>query len=104
VIAPFAPRNLALRSGRWIYINGQGDGGFGGVRGGPGSVAFSQRTNSDITAEGKIRPDAPPAQLYDLEADPEQAKNVIREHPEIATRLAALLAEHRATARTAPIP
>ena len=104
VIAPFAAKAIALRSGNWVFISAQGDGGFAGVRGGPGSVAFSQRVNSDITADGKIKPDAPATQLYNLEADPQQTKNVVREHPEIAARLAALLAEYRAGARTAPLP
>lgn len=104
VIAPFAPKNVTLRSGRWVYLSAQGDGGFGGMRGGPGSLAFSQRANSDVTSDGKIKPDAPPDQLYDLAADPAQAHNVVRAHPEIAARLRAELATLRAAARTAPLP
>jgi len=104
VIAPNAPKNVAIRSGPWLYISAQGDGGFGGIRGGPGSVGFSQRSNSDITVDGKIRPDAPPTQLYNLDTDPQQMQNVVREHSVVAIRLAALLADHRARARTAPSP
>ena len=85
-----------------MFISAQGDGGFGGIRGGPGSVGFSQRVNSDITPDGKIKPDAPATQLYNLDTDPQQTKNVVRENPGIAARLIALLAEHRASGRTAP--
>ncbi len=104
VLQPIAQKNVAIRSGHWVYISAQGDGGFGGVRGGPGSVAFSQRANSDITADGKIKPGAPPDQLYNLAADPMQSKNVVREHPEVAARLIALLQQHRTDPRTAPMP
>ncbi len=104
VIAPNAAKNVAIRSGAWLYISAQGDGGFGGIRGGPGSVGFSQRTNSDITADGKIKPDAPATQLYHLGDDPQQTKNVVRENPAVAARLAALIAEQRASTRTAPSP
>ena len=102
VLAPFTPKNIALRLGRWVYISAQGDGGFGGVRGGPGSVAFSQRTNSDITADGKIKPDAPLDQLYDLEADPQETKNIVREQAGVAERLRAQLEKMRNAGRTAP--
>ena len=102
VLAPFAPKNVALRSGPWVYISAQGDGGFGGLRGGPGSVGFSQRVNSDITADGKIKPDASTDQLYHLGEDPQQRRNVVREQPAVAARLRAELAAHRASTRTAP--
>lgn len=104
VIAPFSPRHLALRSGPWVYISGQGDGGFGGLRGGPASVAFSGRTNSDITPEGKLKPGAPAQQLYDLSSDRAQTRNVIAAHPEVAARLRAELESLRRAPRTAPLP
>jgi arylsulfatase A-like enzyme len=104
VLQPVARKNIAIRSGPWVYLSSQGDGGFSGIRGGPGSVAFSQRSNSDITPDGKIRPDAPPDQLYHLADDPSQTKNVVREHPAVAARLIALLQEHRTQPRTAPTP
>ncbi len=102
VLAPFTPKAITLRSGSWVYISAQGDGGFAGPRGGPGSVAFSQRVNSDITPDGKIKSDAPPDQLYDLATDPQQTKNIVRERPEIAERLRAELQRHRDAPRTAP--
>ena len=45
-----------------------------------------------VTADGKIKPDAPPAQLYNLATDPRQSVNVIREHPDLAERLRQQLA------------
>ena len=103
VLAPFRPGNVALRSGKWVYISAQGDGGFGGLRGGPGSVAFSKRANSDITEDGKIKPDAPKAQLYELHSDPTQSTNVILRHADVAARLAEQLRQYQESARTAPI-
>lgn len=92
VIAPHSPRHLALRQGRWMYIGGRGGGGFTGSRpgehllGGPAALAFAGEANSDVV-DGKLRADAPEAQLYDLAADPRQARNVIGEQPEVARRL-----------------
>jgi arylsulfatase A-like enzyme len=51
-----------------------------------------------------LKLDAPTEQLYNLATDPRQARNVIRDHPEVATRLADLLRTIRAGSRTAPLP
>lgn len=91
VMAPNESSNLAVRSGKWVYIGAQGSGGFGGNTGGPGAIAWAKQTNSDITPDGKIRDDAPDQQLYDLEADLSQAKNVIRDYPEVAKELKEML-------------
>jgi len=88
VLAPVSPRNLALRSGRWLYVQGQGSGGFdNGLK----EIAFTQQRNSDITSDGKIKPDAPPVQLYDLETDPLESTNVCRRHPDVVQAMQALL-------------
>ena len=91
VQAPFHERNLAIRSGKWVYIGARGSGGFGGNTGGPGALAWAQEINSDITPDGKYHANAPKQQLYDLEADRSQARNVIREHPEVAQEMRQLL-------------
>jgi len=104
VLAPRLKSNLALRKGKWIYISGQGDGGFANDRGGPRAVALSKRKNSDIAPNGEIRKDAPKQQLYDLYADVSQKTNVIREHPEIAEQLKELLSTCQKESRTAPRP
>lgn len=103
LIAPFDETHLALRQGDWIYIGAQGHGGFAmenvGDHGFGGAAAqrFTGQVNSDIE-NGAIRPDAPPAQLYNLADDPYQKENVIAQHPEIAAELKAELDNMRAQA------
>ena len=89
-LAPHQRANLALRSGPWVYIGAQGSGGFGN---GLGEIAFTGQRNSDIDSKGKLRTDAPAEQLYHLEQDPQQQHNIIRQHSEVARKLAARLEE-----------
>lgn len=96
VISPAQEKNLAIRKGKWMYISSQSGGGFTGTKigehtlGGAAAHLLTKQVNSDIE-NGKIKPDAPPAQLYDLESDPTQKRNVYNEHPEIVNELKALL-------------
>jgi len=62
---------------------------------------LTQHVNSDIK-NGKLKPNAPPAQLYDLEADLHQTQNLYREHPEIAREMKTLLDQYTQATRTAP--
>lgn len=100
LIAPQKQTHLALRQGDWIYIGAKGNGGFMGTElgthlfGGPAATQFTGQTNSDI-ANGRIKPDAPKAQLYNLKEDPFQHVNVIREHPKIAEKLRAEMKQIR---------
>ena len=50
--------------------------------------------NSDIV-NGKIKKGSPPAQLYDLEADANQTKNLFKEQPSIVKQMKALLEEYK---------
>jgi arylsulfatase A-like enzyme len=99
VLAPRQSRNLAVRKGNWMYIGAQGSGGFGSSTpgshtfGGPAAVTFTNRKNSDIE-EGKIKPAAPPAQLYNLATDLTQTKNLYNEYPEIVAEMHALLGSY----------
>lgn len=103
VLAPRDKRNIAVRKGKWVYIAAQGDGGQSlGDRGGPKAVAHSKSVNSDIAADGRVRAEAPEQQLYDLDADPSQRTNVIKEHPDIAGELSRLLDQCRKHSRTRP--
>lgn len=107
VLAPNKKANLSLRAGRWMYIGAPGGGGFNAnqpgdhLLGGPAALKFAGEINSDI-ANGKIKPNAPEAQLYDLDADPAQARNVIREQPEVAKTMSQRLGALQAQPRTAP--
>ncbi|QDT62529.1 Arylsulfatase [Stieleria bergensis] len=100
VLAPNKGTHLSIRKGKWMYIPSQGSGGFGGrtpnnhTFAGPAAASFVGSVNSDIE-DGKIRKDAPPAQLYNLEADVNQIINVINEHPEVVKELSSLLATYK---------
>ena len=95
--------HLAVRNGKWLYIDAQGGGGFENPKlgthlfGGPAAITFSQRQNSDI-ADGEIKKDAPPAQLYDLKQDLAQTTNVYRENPEIVKEMKTLLGQYQSLA------
>ncbi|MEX0867227.1 MAG: sulfatase-like hydrolase/transferase, partial [Pirellulales bacterium] len=100
VITPNSPKHLGIRKGKWVYIPAQGAGGFQGKK--PGdhlfsdgpALPFTNRSHSDYE-NGQLRPDAAPAQLYDLEADPQQQRNVFSEHPEVVQDLETELAPYR---------
>lgn len=92
LIAPHMKTHLSIRSGRWVYIPRRGSGGFGN---GFPSFAKTRSVNSDVTPEGRVKPDAPQAQLYDLKADLRQARNVIREHPDVAADLQDAIERYR---------
>jgi hypothetical protein len=99
---------VALRKGSWFYIGTRGAGGFGGTRvgehtlGGPAAHLLTFQVNSDVV-DGKIREDAPPAQLYDLSADPSQKENLYDKHPDKVEEMRMELAEKMKARRTAPI-
>ncbi|VGO13868.1 Arylsulfatase [Pontiella desulfatans] len=96
LLSPHRPSHLAVRKGKWMYIPTQGEGGF---RGGPGShgaggavcASFVGSVNSDIE-NGRIKKDAPPAQLYDLDADVRQTTNLYNQYPEVVQQMKELLA------------
>ncbi|MGJ8673446.1 sulfatase family protein [Rubritalea sp.] len=99
VLSPNKPTHVSIRKGKWIYIPAQGSGGFKGkpgdhAAGGAPAVSHVGSVNSDIE-NGKIKKDAPPAQLYDLESDLSQTKNLYNEYPEVVEQMKALLAEYR---------
>jgi len=78
LLQSLGPKDLAIRQGPWKYIPWLGSGGF--------------------LTKPKRRPPAPgepTVQLYNLETDPGETKNLAAEHPEIVKQLAALLQESR---------
>lgn len=100
ILAGSKHTHLSLRRGKWMYIPAQGSGGFTGTKpgghtfAGPAAASYTGRSNSDIT-DGKINSQAPPAQLYDLEADLSQTKNLYLDYPEISNEMAARLQHYR---------
>ncbi|MBP0904152.1 arylsulfatase [Mariniflexile gromovii] len=100
VLAAHKPSHLSLRKGKWMYIPAQGSGGFGGSKpehhawGGAPAVAFVGGKNSDIE-NGKIKADAPKAQLYNLEEDKYQTTNVYKKYPNIVKEMEAVLDTYR---------
>ncbi|MGB5818685.1 MAG: arylsulfatase [Saonia sp.] len=98
LIAPSHPNNLAIRKGKWMFISAQGGGGFKETKlgahtfGGPAAFPFTGQVNSDIE-NGKIKEEAPSAQLYDLEADLWESTNVYKKYPEVVKEMEALIKE-----------
>jgi hypothetical protein len=88
-----------------MYIGAQAGGGFSSPQvgthgfGGPPAIHFAGEKNSDLE-NGKIKPDAPEEQLYNLRSDPRQFKNVIRENPIIAQTMREHLAQIQASTGT----
>ncbi|MFR9619829.1 MAG: arylsulfatase [Rikenellaceae bacterium] len=95
----------AIREGDWIYIPAKGGGGWDSTNpktnawGGVSAAAYVGRENSDIE-DGKLKADAPKAQLYNIAKDLSQTTNVIEENPEVAKRLAEKLAEIKKSTTT----
>jgi len=100
LVAPNSPKHLAVRRGKWLFIPGRGGGGFQGKKVGNHllsdefALPFTGQRNSDV-ANGRIRADAPPAQLYNLERDPGQANNVFAQHSEIVAELSEIVSRYR---------
>jgi arylsulfatase A-like enzyme len=104
VVTPYNPNNITIRKGKWVYIGARNSGGFVGkpgvhAAGGAVCAAFVGSVNSDFDAKGKIAADAPPAQLYDLEADVNQTRNVYNEYPEVVKEMAALFESYTSQAK-----
>jgi arylsulfatase A-like enzyme len=87
-----------IYSDGWVYYPFQGSGGMTAHPTQRWGLPYSRMgvTNSDLNADGTLKVDAPPAQLYNVKSDPGQTLNLHNQHPErVATmkkRLAELIA------------
>jgi len=106
-VRPFATfigtAGIGIREGKWLLLPKHGSGGFSTDPAGPWLPPWKiGRQTSDYTADGQLRPDAPPGQLYDLEKDPAETTNVYSEHPDVVRSLTELLAKLRKNGRSRP--
>jgi arylsulfatase A-like enzyme len=100
IISPNSPDHLTVRHEEWVYIPQQDSGGFQGrnvgdhLLAGAASMKFTGHLNSDVVG-GRLRTSAPLAQLYDLENDPFQARNVYSKYPEVVSELESILQTYK---------
>lgn len=95
-MTPNKQSHMSLRRGKWMYIPAKSDGGFGGSKPGQhawggAAVANLVNTPNNEIEDGKLKPGAAPAQLYDLEADRNQTQNLYYEHPEVTQEMDAAI-------------
>lgn len=95
------PPGVGLRSGDWVFLPTQGSMGVTTDPAMSWAMQFDDigLANSDFDDGGKLRPDAPEVQLYNLKDDPGQKRNLAAEQPNKARELAVRLAELRRSAR-----
>jgi arylsulfatase A len=84
---------MAIRRGKWKYLDHKGSAGSRYHRGGPWGM-------KDYALEEKA-PNAP-GQLYDLEKDPGETNNLYFKQPEIVKELKAILEETKKSGRSRP--
>ncbi len=84
-------RTLSIRRGAWKYLDHRGSGG-NRYENNPGLTPFMLPETA---------PDAP-GQLYNLDEDPGETRNLHAERPDMVKELKALLEESKASGRSAP--
>ncbi len=100
ILSPKSQKHLSLRKGDWVYIPAKGSGGFWGSKphhhawGGAAAVNFVGGVNSDME-NGKIKKEAPKAQLYNLKDDVNQSTNLYEQYPEVVAEMDAILKSYR---------
>jgi arylsulfatase A-like enzyme len=84
---------VALRSGPWLFLPGQGSFGVTTDPRHSWATQFAElgAVNSDFDESGNLKPDAPKVQLYNLDEDPRQAVNLAEHYPEKVKELSARL-------------
>lgn len=96
IISPNSPDHLVIRKDKLVFIPAPDEGGFAKKNkgdhtlGGAAALSFTGQVNSEVVG-GKIKADAPPAQLYDLSSDLYQAINLYDREPEVVKDLESIL-------------
>jgi len=85
---------MSIRDGKWKYLDHKGSGGNNYDRAGDWGMKPYALKDTD--------PDAP-GQLYNLEIDPGETKNLYSKHPEIVKRLKRQLDIFKDSGRSAPL-
>jgi len=85
---------MSIRDGNWKYLDHKGSGGNDYTRGGDSGAKPYTLQDTD--------PDAP-GQLYNLETDPGETKNLYSKHPEIVKKMKAQLDVFQRSGRSAPL-
>jgi len=85
---------MSIRDGKWKYLDHKGSGGNNYDRAGDWGMKPYAMKDTD--------PDAP-GQLYNLEIDPGETKNLYSKHPEIVKRLKRQLDIFKDSGRSAPL-
>ena len=85
---------MSIRDGKWKYLDHKGSGGNNYDRAGDWGMKPYALKDTD--------PDAP-GQLYNLETDPGETKNLYSRHPEIVKRLKRQLEIFKESGRSAPL-
>ena len=96
---------LAVRQGDWLLIPKQGSGGLTTKEADKHwwlDLKELGLKNSDYDDAGKLKPNAPAGQLYNMRTDPNQRMNAYNEHPDIVKRLNALLQRTKKAAKSRP--
>ena len=75
---------FSVRQGRWKLILGLGSGGFSDPK--------------QLDPE----PGGPEGQLYDMESDPQEQKNLWSEQPDVVESLTAILTRYQESGRSRP--
>jgi len=81
---------IAIRSGKWKYLDHQGSGGNNYAK---GRLVVLDLPNTAPNA---------PGQLYDLEKDPGETTNLYEQHPEVVEELKGQLEAFKSSGRSAP--
>lgn len=90
---PDGSETFAVYDGKWVFLPFQTSRGVTTLWSWGVPLKDFHHENSDYDENGTLRPDAAPAQLYDLAADPEQHTNLYSKYPEAVEKMTRALTQ-----------